>query len=371
MSLKSLAMGLRQAGGIISPDAAKQIAAEDAELRGQDRQEALLKLRHTLEQETQKASPQFQMQQEALKNEKLFREEVAGAGGDVTKIAGAAVKYGKPELAVNIFNQQEARAARLQQAADALEVRKLQIVQGHEATMQRLSDTKERAAETARHNKALEQLSSQGNTLKAELAKGNQELRKMQFTMKADKELQTNVQKLGGALEKANLPQAEAVLGDVEEAIKKAPQVAEYLSGPKSLLPDLAVGDEVKFARQAFQKLFNITLKDRSGAAVTNQELERLKKEFATGVFKTDLQLQEAVEKARGIINSHYASVAGSFGPEVLGAYNENIRGVGGRVVLEPKKAGGPPKVANDDDFDKLPSGTEFIGPDGVKRRKP
>ena len=31
----------------------------------------------------------------------------------------------------------------------------------------------------------------------------------------------------------------------------------------------------------------------------------------------------------------------------------------------------GPVKIANDDDFNKLKSGQEFIGPDGVKRRKP
>ena len=31
----------------------------------------------------------------------------------------------------------------------------------------------------------------------------------------------------------------------------------------------------------------------------------------------------------------------------------------------------GLPEVKNDADFDALPSGTEFIGPDGIKRRKP
>lgn len=342
MSLFDLAKGLRAAGGVLSPEAYKANVAEDAEARTEDRQTALLKLRQTLEQEAQKASPEYQMKMEQLKNEKLFREEVAGAGGDVTKIAGAAVKYGKPELAVNIFNQQEARAARLQQSADALEARKLQLGQAHEATMQRLTDARERAAETERHNRAVEGLKAQGDKLTAELARGNQELKKLQFTMKADQETQKKVQQLGTALEKSKLPHADAVLADVEKALEKTPEVAEFISGPKSLLPDLAVKDDVKFARQAFKKLFNITLQDRSGAAVTNQELERLKQEFATGAFKTDKQLSEAVEKARGIINAHYAGVAGAFGPDVLNAYNENIRGVGGRVVLEPKaKTGG------------------------------
>lgn len=342
MSLFDLAKGLRAAGGVLSPDAYKANAAEDSDLRTEKRQETLTRLRHTLEQEAQKASPQYQMQQEALKNEKLFRDEVAGAGGDTAKIAGAAMKYGKPELAVNLINQKEARAAWLQQASDALDMRMVQINQAHEANMQRITDSKARADEAARHNKAAEELRKQGLTLQGEIAKGNQELKKLQFTMKADQGLQGNVTKLGAALEKAKLPHADAVLADVEKALEKTPEVAEFISGPKSLLPDLAVKDDVKFARQAFKKLFNITLQDRSGAAVTNQELERLKQEFATGAFKTDKQLSEAVEKARGIINAHYAGVAGAFGPDVLNAYNENIRGVGGRVVLEPKaKTGG------------------------------
>lgn len=348
MSLADLARGLRQAGGIISPEAHKTLVAEDESMRVEKRQETLTRLRHTLEQESQKASPQYQMQQEALKNEKLFREEVAGSGGDTTKIAGAAMKYGKPELAVNLINQKEARAARLQQASDALDMRMVQINQAHEANMQRITDSKARADESARHNKAMEALGAQGNELKKQLAQSAHELKKMQFTMKADKDLQGGVQKLGTALEKAKLPQADAVLADVEKALEKSPEVAQFISGPKSLLPDLAVSDDVKFARQAFKKLFNITLQDRSGAAVTNQELERLKQEFASGAFKTDRQIKEAVEKARGIINTHYAGVAGAFGPDVLNAYNENIRGIGGRVVLEPKKKADSPAPAED-----------------------
>lgn len=46
----------------------------------------------------------------------------------------------------------------------------------------------------------------------------------------------------------------------------------------------------------------------------------------------------------------------------------------GGAAPTPPKPAapaGGPPKIANDADYDALPSGTEFIAPDGQLRRKP
>jgi hypothetical protein len=349
--LESLARGLRQAGGVLSPDVQKQLAGEDAQDQAAQRQVQMLRLQQRLQQET----PEYQARMEALKNEKLFREAVAGASGDMTKIAGAAVQYGKPELALNLYKQQEDRAARLQQSADALDLKRTQLEQAHSLNLQRITDANERRAETARHNQALEALTSRSNEFKRENAGLANQLKLLDLELKGNKidaeklrNLNTNTTKLGAALEKANLPEADAVLGSVEKALADAPKIAEYISGPKSLLPDLAVPDEVKFGRQAFQKLFNITLKNRSGAAVTIPELERLKQEFATGALKTPQQLKAAVEQARTIINKHYASVASGFGPDVLEAYNENVRQFGGRVVLGGAKSSGGGGDAND-----------------------
>ncbi len=62
---------------------------------------------------------------------------------------------------------------------------------------------------------------------------------------------------------------------------------------------------EAKNARSAFSRLFNIVLKDRSGAAVTPPELERLKEEFNTGKFKTDQDLRNAYNRALKILKDH------------------------------------------------------------------
>jgi hypothetical protein len=348
MSLEALSRGLRAAGGILSPDVQKSIMAEDAEAKTAQRQEQLIRLKQTLDQEAQKASPEYQMKMEALKNERLFREAVGQAGGDFTKIASAAAQYGKPELAVNIYNQQEQRAARAQQAAEALETRKLQLQQAHEAKMAQIQGDAERRAETARHNQAMEVLNRESNAARLANANLGHQLRLLQLELAGDRQklenlrrVDTEATRLQGALEKAGLPEADTVLASVEKALETAPQAAEYLSGPKSLIPDLAVPDEVKFARQAFQKLFNITLKNRSGAAVTIPELERLKKEFATGAWKTPQQLIEGVNQARNVINQHYRSVSAGFAPEALETYNERIRQYGGRVVLDAPKRGG------------------------------
>lgn len=49
------------------------------------------------------------------------------------------------------------------------------------------------------------------------------------------------------------------------------------------------------------------------------------------------------------------------------GVTKDQVQGGGGT----PKPAAGTPKIKGDADYDKLAPGTEFIGPDGVKRRKP
>lgn len=305
---------LRGYGSVLNPQVAAEVSSEDKAKTAENNQIGMLLLQKKL----QESSPQYQAQVEALQNEKNFRQAAAEAGGNPVKIAAAAAQYGKPELAVSLYNQQEARQQRLQQANDALEFKRTQLEQ------------------QKGNQDVVNELRRQQLALQGEIAKGNQDLKRMQFNQTADQQTRKQVQQLGAGLEKANLPQTDAVLADVESTLRKNPNAAEYISGVKASLPDWAVPDDAKFARQSFQKLFNITLKDRSGAAVTDQELERLKQEFATGAFKTQKQLEAAVEKARNIINKHYAGVAAGYSPDTLKAYNENIRGLGGRVVLEP-----------------------------------
>lgn len=147
--------------------------------------------------------------------------------------------------------------------------------------------------------------------------------------------LQKRTQALGGALEKANLPEADATLRAVEDILAKKPELAEWISGPKSAVPDVMAPKDVQDARQAFAKLFNVTLKLRSGAAVTQQELDRLKGEFGVGVTKDPAQVGSAVEQARNLITKHYRSVSSGHGPDALNAYNENLRATGGTPLLE------------------------------------
>jgi hypothetical protein len=322
---------LRSLGSVLNPQVAQELGAEDRLQQQQAQQLGMLGIQRQFQladQARQEQSPEYQMKMEVLKNERAFREAVKGAGGDETKIASAAMEFGKPEIAMQIVGKREDRQARL-------EAKQAEVAFREKELTMRMEDRAATREQTAMYQQGLLVLKQQSAALQAEIAKGNQELKRLQFETRADERTRKDVQQLSVGLEKANLPQADAVLADVESALRKNPKVAESLAGPKAGLADWMLPEDDKFARQAFQKLFNITLKDRSGAAVTNQELERLKSEFATGVFKSPKQLNEAVEKARGIINKHYASVAAGFSPATLKAYNENVRGLGGRVVIE------------------------------------
>lgn len=326
--MASFGDALRGYASVLNPQVAQEVAQERRAEQGQEQQLGMM----LLQKKMQEQSPEYQARLEALNNEKQFRLAAAQAGGDPAKIAAAAAQFGKPELAVSLYNQQESRAARLQQAQQTLALREQELTQ-------RADD---KAADRVAREQAQQQLielKKQGLALQAEIAKGNQDLKKMQFSMQADQKLVQRTQQLGTALEKANLPVADAVLTRVEDSLgtdqKKAEEIAGYMAGPNSWKPDLVVGDDVKKARQAVVQLFNITLKDRSGAAVTNQELERLKQEFSTGMWKTPKQLLNGIKEARKIIDQHYKSIASGYGTDVLKAYNENLRGLGGKVVLD------------------------------------
>lgn len=344
--LTDLANGLRSAAGVLNPTIQKQQAEEEQlNAQRQERQAQLLFAQLakqveggnlSAEQAAQAAKargiqvptemfggPSFEVQakKQALENETGFRSAVAGANGDMTQIASAAVRFGKPEVAVNIYNAQEQRQARKEQQAALLEQRQNEL-------QARMEDKQATREQQAAYQQMIADLRRQSLAVQAEIARGNQELKRLQLEMGGGQKADKAAQQVGTALEKAGIPSTIAVVREAESALEK-PGVTEWVTGPKSSIPDLLAPQDAKFARQAVQKLFNITLKDRSGAAVTNQELERLKAEFGTGVFKTPEQLTNAITQAKRIIDAHYKGIAAGFGKDALDRYNANLKEIG------------------------------------------
>ena len=130
---------------------------------------------------------------------------------------------------------------------------------------------------------------------------------------------------------------------DIPKMTGAAERVAELLPPPGSgkdipgvgpfegSMPDFIVGDEGRELRQAASKMFNIELKDRSGAAVTNNELKRLKREFGTGRFSTEAQFRKGiVDYAKALKTATRNSLAGA-PPEAIEEYMKR----GGRDFMD------------------------------------
>ena len=108
---------------------------------------------------------------------------------------------------------------------------------------------------------------------------------------------------------------------------------------------------EVQF-RRITNDLSDRLLRARSGAQINEQEYKRLLKIVPEPTLSPD------AFKAR--LNSFRDDL-----DNVIDTKKEILEGTGNRPVS------GVPKISGDADFDKLPSGTIFIGPDGKRRIKP
>jgi len=363
--LEALARGLRGAGGILNPEVQKQNAAEDqqqamvaeqrknmlaqlaikgAESGAIDPIAATRQLRDmglNVPDGAIGPTPEAMARKQAYENDVQFRTGVQKLGPSASPldVARLATQYGKPELAMQMYQREEDRLTNAATREDALNERKRQFdLQLEDKNLNR--EQRDRLAAAADDTKRL-------------IAAQSEETKRMRAAIdeaKAqgikDDKLKKETIGFSAALNKANLPEADATLGNVEKMLQDKPELASWITGPKSQIPDMLAPQEVRDARQAFNKLFNVTLKLRSGAAVTEQELQRLKSEFGVGVTKSPEQVATAVQQARDIIQKHYRSVAAGYGPDVLKAYNENVRSLGGMSTL-----GDEPKVV---DFSKL-----------------
>jgi hypothetical protein len=344
--LESLASGLRQAGGVVSPVVGSELAKEDHE-------NAILKRQEELQQLNQRMHDEREQALSGIVAPHLAKGDFEGAA----KAAAASGVPGSTKLSLDLMNKIDERKARAEQAKQARDNQALQIALSFDAKQSALDQQKELALSRAADQKERDAVNAQFKQRDLELRERNAavmeglkqqglDIQRIQADAKKEKEVGQGVQQLSKALEKANLPEADATLGAVESALGQNPGVsrvhqrrirqgAGYRHSCGAGI-DAAKADEIRAGRQAFNKLFNITLKNRSGSAVTNQELDRLKQEFATGMFKTPKQLADAVAQARNIIQKHYASVSAGYGADVLNAYNKNVKDMGGRIVLEP-----------------------------------
>jgi hypothetical protein len=126
-------------------------------------------------------------------------------------------------------------------------------------------------------------------------------------------------------LEKTNIPEATATIQEIDNLLSTITDDNIPGYGATALHPDFLISKKGTDIRQAVGKLFNIQLKDRSGAAVTPHEFERLRKEFGTGTFATDAQLIEGLRQYKNYMSHAIKNVNAGYRPEVRERYKTNI----------------------------------------------
>ena len=138
-------------------------------------------------------------------------------------------------------------------------------------------------------------------------------------------------------------------------------------------------GDEASF-RAATARLRNATIKAITGAQMGEREADRIRQElpefnlkpeaFIARLKLTFLNMHDMAQRYRKILKQGGVDIEALDPipdiPDALRQDNrDTLRQLGGI------QAATMPRIKNDADFDKLPSGTEFIAPDGTRRRKP
>jgi len=132
------------------------------------------------------------------------------------------------------------------------------------------------------------------------------------------KDIRSSVEKSKAAGSLSSLKLAE---DKIDELLSKTGNIPGFGTG--AALPDILVGSTGREVRQLVQTLTNITLKDRSGAAVTTPEFERLKKELGTSLGKTDQDLIKGLINFRKQLNSVVGTALAGTDEEDLNRYFE------------------------------------------------
>lgn len=139
------------------------------------------------------------------------------------------------------------------------------------------------------------------------------------------------------------------LMADDEVASSLGPGMGRYVDFTKEL-PMLGASTKVKEAFDLFKDLSDAELRKRSGAAISPGEYARI----------TGFTVAPVKQKDSNLTNLN----------RMIGVLENSLRTIGADR-LPASVEGGPKRISSDADYDALPSGAQFIGPDGKLRQKP
>lgn len=137
--------------------------------------------------------------------------------------------------------------------------------------------------------------------------------------------------KYSDQLEKAGLPEIETSIGELNKTL------ADYRDPESGMLKgDLpgtgplgrfSIGDEARNIQRMRQQASNILLKARSGAAVTEPEFDRFKKEFAGTMVSTDQDFLDAWDDFQATVAAKRRNIEQGIPKEARIAYDQDLGG--------------------------------------------
>lgn len=136
------------------------------------------------------------------------------------------------------------------------------------------------------------------------------------------KEEKEETRKLSSQILGSGLQTAWVTMKEIEKAM---PPVGQDIPGfgATGFVPMFALSKEGKKLRTAFQNLLNVTLKDRSGAAVTPPEFERLKVELGNFAGATDEDFRNGIRRAKKALEETTKAILAGYPPEAYEKYKE------------------------------------------------
>ena len=144
------------------------------------------------------------------------------------------------------------------------------------------------------------------------------------------KEQKVAAKALSKRLTASGAPSAIKLMNDITDKLQIDDPNADIAGfGETGLVPRQLLSKGGKKNRQLVQGFINITLKDRSGAAVTIPEFERFKAELGTGFFETDEQLRNGLKTARDALLREIKTIEAPFLLDLDGGTIQELKRLG------------------------------------------
>ena len=176
--------------------------------------------------------------------------------------------------------------------------------------------------------------------------------------------------------------QSAKMVQDIAEKDKGsiAPGVVEAAAGVVPLwdtaqegLKNLSRSSNRQIVNQSQADIIDSLLFLATGAAYNKEQLAQQRASYQPSFTDSPEAVNAKNERMKGLIEAAKVRAGSAWTPEMDAALNvlSIPKMETGKRTSSGKIGGAPVTIRSDDDYARLPSGTVFTGPDGVKRRKP